>query len=394
MFRRQLFVISSFSKVQARVRIRNINVRDYLEPARRWRQETVSTRSKTSSFDRYGEDRDRRPYRSSVKCFNCDETGHYANQCPHRERRYYSNRLSTSSDSRRARSPRRFDSQKSYTAPKEETELRERVAKLTKGVATIKEHFDVVQAKIEEKVRRKMEKARALEEERLKQEEEDAHLAQEVAQRDRCDIKEKKQVILEPEHESESEYSSEGSETSVTQELSEKTGRLCITEKRKRSDDVPIGDSPPMKAPLKCTPMRGCVRMGEHCQRVARAKTKGTRTPIRAKKHSPIKTPLSKLTKNRKLSPPRGKLTSSSKSLSRLRFCDSIMKELKDCNAEELQRYCKDEGIPYVGKIDVIFDLAEHRVQLRFPCIIPTTDIIHISESKDVEADASTENLE
>ncbi|GBG83249.1 hypothetical protein CBR_g36864 [Chara braunii] len=373
-----------------------------------------------SSSERYGDDRDRRPYRLSVKCFNCDESGHYANQCPHRERRYSSSRPSTSPDSRRARSPRRFETRKSYTAPKEETELRERVVELTKGVATIKEHFkfEAVQAKKEEKAIHKLEKARAIEEERLKQEEEDARLAQEAARREakkqKKEAKAKQEAILKAEMKKEvtmhaallmSEIKDDSIQQWKTFVIPTLAGDRCdikgkkevvhepeYGKKRKRADDVPIGDSPPMEAPPKRTLMRGCIRIGEHSQRVTRARTKGTRTPIRAKKHSPIKTPLSKLTKYRKLSPPSGKLTSASKSLSRLRFRDSVTKELKDCNAKELQRYGKDEGIPYVGKIDAIFDLAEHREQLRFPCIVLASDVIQISESKDVEANASTEN--
>ncbi|GBG71641.1 hypothetical protein CBR_g9057 [Chara braunii] len=289
------------------------------------------------------------------------------------------------------------------------------MADLAKGKTTMKEHFDQVRTKKEEKARRKLEKERAKEAERLRIEEEEARSAQEEARREAkkrrkeekakqeatlkaalkkdvtmhvamlmseikddwirqwkttvlptltgggCDVKGKKQVKFEKEEGSGTECSSEGSEMSVMQELSEKTERLCITEKRKRTEDLSFADSPPMEAPPKRTPNRGVVRFGEPSPRTTRARTKGARTPIPAKRRSPIKTPLLKFTKNRKQSPPSGKLTPASKSLTRLRLRDAIMRELKDCNAEELQRFCKDEGIQYGGKIDAIFDLAEHR---------------------------------
>ncbi|GBG64046.1 hypothetical protein CBR_g40293 [Chara braunii] len=397
-----------------------------------------------SSFERYNDDRDRRPYRSSLKCFNCNEPGHYANQCPHRDRRYSSSRPSTSSDSRRSRSPRKFEAQRNEFSPRKGVELRDQVAELTKGVATIKEHFDLVRAKKEEKARHKLEKERGKEEERLRKEEKEARLAQEEARReakrlekeakakqeailkaemkkdvtmhatmlmseikddwikqwktsvlpslagDGGDVKGKKQVRYEAKEDSGTGYSSEGSETSVTQEISEKTERL-ITEKRKRVEDTSIADSPPMETPGKRTPRREC---GEQSRRVTRARTKGARTPIPAKKRSPIKTPLPKLTKNRKQSPPSGRLTPASKSLTRLRFRDAVMKELKDCNADELQRYCKKEGILYAGKIDVIFDLVEHRAQVQFPSFVPASEVIRICNSIDEGAVSSTENLE
>ncbi|GBG78762.1 hypothetical protein CBR_g27986 [Chara braunii] len=180
------------------------------------------------------------------------------------------------------------------------------------------------------------------------------------------DPKGKKQVKFDPLPSSETDYSSDESETSMTQEISEKTKRLCIVEKRKRAVDAPIGDSPPMETP----PNRAAAR-GGITSRMTRARTKGALTPILAKRRSAIKTPLSKLTKNRKTTPPSGKLTPASRALSRLRHRDSIMRELKECNAEELQRFCKDEGIPYVGKIDAIFDLAEHRATMQFPSFVP-----------------------
>ncbi|GBG81085.1 hypothetical protein CBR_g31643 [Chara braunii] len=129
------------------------------------------------------DDKEWRPHRPPVTCFSCNEPGHYANQCPLQERRQLPCRPSTSSDSRRTRSPRRFESRREHS-PRKESELRETVAKLSKGVASIKEHVNAVQAKKDEKARRKLEKEKEKEDERRRLEEEEVIRSQEEARRE------------------------------------------------------------------------------------------------------------------------------------------------------------------------------------------------------------------
>ncbi|GBG72789.1 hypothetical protein CBR_g12357 [Chara braunii] len=310
-------------------------------------------------------------------------------------------RPSTSIDSRRSRSPRRYEP-KRYSPPRKEAELREKVVELSKGVASIKEHFDVERAKKEEKGRRKWEKEQEKEEARRREEEEETQRAAEAARQEaknkkkdekekqdallRAEMKkdatlhaammmseikddwlhqwktlmlpmlkggikedkEKKKVEFLSEEEEESEYGSEKSKTSVMQELSEKAGKLCITEKRKREDDVVLDDSLPMELPAKRTPHWNILRMGELSTRVTRSKskTKGACTPITTRRKTPVKTPLAKVVKsNKKRSPPSGRLTPASKALAKLRYRDAIIKELKECNADELQRICREGGL-------------------------------------------------
>ncbi|GBG61256.1 hypothetical protein CBR_g19788 [Chara braunii] len=83
------------------------------------------------------------------------------------------------SDSRRSRSPRRYESRREYSPPRKESELRDDVAELSKGVASIKEHFDEVQAKKEEQTRHKLERKKEKEEEKRRLEEEEVRRAQE-----------------------------------------------------------------------------------------------------------------------------------------------------------------------------------------------------------------------
>ncbi|GBG90507.1 hypothetical protein CBR_g50852 [Chara braunii] len=313
--------------------------------------------------------------------------------CPLRERRQLSSRPSTSSDSRRSRSPRRYELRRKHS-PRKESELREKVAELSKGVASIKEHFDAVQAKKDEKARRKMEREKEKEEEKRRLEEEKAMRAQVEARREAklCkkekkakqeatlrakmkkdvtvhasllmseikddwinqwktvvlpalaggtgDVKGKKKVVYQLAEESDSNYNSSDSETSVTPELSAETRRLCISEKRKRGKEAMPENNPSMELPPKRTPQRVGVKMDKADLRMTRAKSKrGVRTPIPAKKKTPIKTPLIKMLKSGQIkTPPSERLTPAGRALARLRYRDSIMHELKDCNADELQR--------------------------------------------------------
>ncbi|GBG62043.1 hypothetical protein CBR_g28519 [Chara braunii] len=134
-------------------------------------------------YDRRREDergsRGRRAYRPVV-CYNCDEEGHYANQCPQRDRRV--SRPSTSTDSRRSRSPRHDFGRR--PPPQGDSELRVRVTELSKGVAMIKEHFDEARARKEEKARRKWEKEQLKEEAKRREEEEERQKAEEAARRE------------------------------------------------------------------------------------------------------------------------------------------------------------------------------------------------------------------
>ncbi|GBG72439.1 hypothetical protein CBR_g12015 [Chara braunii] len=153
----------------------------------------------------------------------------------------------------------------------------------------------------------------------------------------RNDSKGKEKVVYASESDYHSDGSDDGSDTRVTQELSIKTSGLCLTEKRKRAEDVVLENNPPMELPPKRTPQRGAVKSYKANLPMTRARQKRARTPTPAKKKTPVKTPLSKMTMSPlKKSPPSGRLTPTSRTLARLRYRDAIMCELKDCNADEL----------------------------------------------------------
>ncbi|GBG83334.1 hypothetical protein CBR_g37047 [Chara braunii] len=211
--------------------------------------------------------------------------------------------------------------------------------------------------------------------------------------KDPKDIKGNKKVEFVSEDDEESDYSTEGSETTVTQELSDKTGRLCLSDKRKREDDVKMEDSPPVKLPAKRTPWRQGLKPSAINPRVTRSKSKakGLRSVIPAKERTPMKTPLSKMGKQKK-TPPTGRLTPPSKALARLRYRDTIIKEIKDCNADELRRMCREEGLHYEGKLDAIFDLAEHQAKQHFGREEdPGIEVVRLADLGDTEASVSEE---
>ncbi|GBG74698.1 hypothetical protein CBR_g19103 [Chara braunii] len=229
-------------------------------------------------------DEDRRRYRAPT-CFNCHKPGHYANQCPERNRRrYHLDRPSSSFDSRGGRSPRRRDYRRNTSLGKEA--ISSTVAELGKSVVAMKDFYEEARLKKEAQERRKAENIEAEEREaaerekaerkakkkmdKLRQEAEleaerraelrkdnDIHLAIRLSEMEenfstkmKCVIEPLKELLKKGKKQvtyaSASDSASEGaSDTSVTQELSEQAGRLFISEKRKRGPEQTVGDSPP-----------------------------------------------------------------------------------------------------------------------------------------------------
>ncbi|GBG85718.1 hypothetical protein CBR_g40446 [Chara braunii] len=249
-----------------------------------------------------------------------------------------------------------------YSPLQKESELRDKIVELSKGVASIKEHFDEVKAKKEEKTCKKWEKEQLKEKARRREEEGELQRAAETARheakkkkkeekakqdallRDEMkkyvtvtlhalvmmseikddwlhqwkmsslptltggvkDAKGKKKVEFISEDEAESDYNTEESETSVAHELSEKTQRLCLSEKRKREDGLKTDDSPPIEQPAKRTPRRPGLKLGVSNTRVTRSKMKEKviRTLNPTRNRTLVKTSLSKAGKsNTKKSP-------------------------------------------------------------------------------------------
>ncbi|GBG92438.1 hypothetical protein CBR_g55375 [Chara braunii] len=367
------------------------------------------------------EDHTRR-YRAPT-CFNCHEPGHYVNQCPEKNRRrYYSERPSTSYDSRGGRSPRRRDYRHDNSPGKEV--ISSTVAELGKSVAAMKDFYE--EARLEEaKERRRTEKIEAEEREAAEREkaerkakkkmdkmrreaevkaerraelrkDNDIHLVIRLSEME-DNFSAKMKCVTEPLKEllkkgkrkvtyasASDTTSEEASDTSVTQELSEQAGRLFISEKRKRGPEQVVGDSPPMELTPKRTPRKGALKPTKLTGRLTRVK-KMVKSPRSAKRKAPVKTPLSTRLKTviRAKTPVQAVTPAKKGALQRLRFRDVVLSDLKTFDATELQRICKEEGVPYDGKIDAIFAIAYRRVCERYgPDHLEITDVIEVIDSE------------
>ncbi|GBG84550.1 hypothetical protein CBR_g38832 [Chara braunii] len=141
---------------------------------------------------------------------------------------------------------------------------------------------------------------------------------------------------------------------SNTEELTVRTNKLTLKDKRKRGPKVYVGDNPPIEGSTKRTSRRSCLKTGgRKTLRVVASKAK------RRVKLSP--TFVKKLASAVKMKKP-----TSSGLLGRYRYRSEEMARLKRLDAITLHKLCNDKGVPYNGKIETIFDLANHRTYIAF----------------------------
>ncbi|GBG76769.1 hypothetical protein CBR_g22985 [Chara braunii] len=166
-------------------------------------------------------------------------------------------------------------------------------------------------------------------------------------------------------HEPEYSGSSGESEASITQELSERTAKLVISEKRKRGPEKAVGNSPPMESPAKRTPKQG-RKPATYAGRMTQARTKIIKSSGSAKRKTLVRMPLS--ARKKKILPliPRTVTPDAKGALARYKYRNLMMMELKQLDASELQRICREKGVSCDGKVDTIFDIADHRIYLHF----------------------------
>ncbi|GBG63307.1 hypothetical protein CBR_g37393 [Chara braunii] len=177
-------------------------------------------------------------------------------------------------------------------------------------------------------------------------------------------------------YQSEDKETSDEESCSEEEELSRKTTRLRISEKRKRADEHAFEDNPPMELPPKRIPARGILKPLKLSTKLARSKRResgaakgiklaSTRTPSKTKKTLVrMKTPSSakKTPQAGKVDKTPGQNRGLDKSVSfgsteKLKRKNAIMLSLRGLDAPTSQGICKKEGIPYTGKIDAIFDI-------------------------------------
>ncbi|GBG92723.1 hypothetical protein CBR_g56862 [Chara braunii] len=294
-------------------------------------------------------------------------------------------RPSTSSESRRSRSPWGGDWRRE-PAVQLDLRVKHQISDLGKSVPAMQQHFEEERIRKENQLRRKQEKeeekrqaeeararedeerairdAKAQKKERLRREVEsraelkkdlDMQLALQVSEMEDKFVQRLRKAVeelqklpsgkgKEVKQPSDTDDSDSGSEASVTQELSEKTAGLVISKKRKRGKEKVGRDSPPRESPAKRTPGQR-RKQATYAGRVTRAQAKVVKSPGSAKRATPVRTPLS-AARRRVMPVTLGLATTDTKDdLARYKYRNLVMMGLKQLDANELQRICRDKGI-------------------------------------------------
>ncbi|GBG72012.1 hypothetical protein CBR_g10948 [Chara braunii] len=193
---------------------------------------------------------------------------------------------------------------------------------------------------------------------------------------------------------------SEAKDTSVTQELSDHSSKLQISEKRKRGPEMVLKDSPPMEKPPKRIPKQGVLKPVKLTALMTRAKARRLLSTMPLKKTPgrpptislPVKTPLSggktsRTPRTIRATSPQMPLCAhvTRGALERLRYRNKMIDELNSLDVVELQKLCKKEGIPYDGKIESILDIADMKAMKKFGTTMQEiAEVISVEESEDL----------
>ncbi|GBG72032.1 hypothetical protein CBR_g10967 [Chara braunii] len=324
-----------------------------------------------------GDDRDRGDRRRGPVCFNCNEVGHYAKQCLRLRRFNGAARPLTSTNPRRTRSPRRGDWRRE-SAVQLDPGVKHQINELGRSVASMQQHFEEERIRKENRLRRKQEK----EEEKQREEERRICEEEERAFREAKAAKKGERKIREAE-----------SRAELKKDLGMQLAMQVHDMEDKFVQHKAVGDRPPMESPAKRTPGHRCKQV-TFTGRLTRARTKVIKSPGSAKRRTPVRTPLSAAKKRMPPLTPGLGTPDAKSSLARYKYRNLVMVGLKQLDGNELQRICREKGIPYDGKIDAIFDIADHRTYLHFgddQAPMGPLETIHI---KDSEATKPTEDKE
>ncbi|GBG60501.1 hypothetical protein CBR_g5675 [Chara braunii] len=272
-------------------------------------------------------------------CDECGEPGHYKNQYP---------RLVGESTFRnvpqrgQSTSPARYARRDEQRSTSEDPTLRQQLEQLTSSLANVKSYIDLEQSCKAGKEQQKLEKEKRkqAEKERQRREEEERQ-AKEQRTKKKEERKRKKLEALE------ALRKDMRMEVRVAQ-----TEGLAISEKRKRSAERTIGNSPPMVTPAKRPTKRGELnpkRLQLSCRR----------KPL---KRSPAdkKTPLRSILKK--------KIPAAPGEMGKLRYVTDNLRELGNLNVEELKLICRTEDVPFEGmkKMDTILAITEKRTHVAY----------------------------
>ncbi|GBG71898.1 hypothetical protein CBR_g10834 [Chara braunii] len=145
---------------------------------------------------------------------------------------------------------------------------------------------------------------------------------------------------------------------SEVEELSNKAERLVISEKRKRSPDGPVGDSPPVTLSPKRTPRKTGVKPVKLATKLQAAT--GTTTKKFTAHGETTRTP-TRYTQRK--GTPTTKIAAKIRSATRAKFIGDNMRVLAEYQAEDLKRMCKRDEVEYGNKVITVINIAEKRVE-------------------------------
>ncbi|GBG92550.1 hypothetical protein CBR_g55944 [Chara braunii] len=145
----------------------------------------------------------------------------------------------------------------------------------------------------------------------------------------------------------------DSAEESELEALSEKTGGLKISDKRKRSAERIIGDSPPMETAAKRSTKRGTLvpkRLALSCRHPSMKRSQIKKTPGET---------IAKLKK----------IPSTAGNPGKFRYVKENLCVLGGMNVDELKQICRDEDVRFEGdkkKMDTILAITEKRTHLAY----------------------------
>ncbi|GBG62337.1 hypothetical protein CBR_g30291 [Chara braunii] len=282
----------------------------------------------------------------------------------------------------------------SFTTPVDEA-TKKQIETLGQTVATFREFIEQENKKKEEKARRKQEREENArreeeqmrrEEKERRREEEDRKAREARAARKReknlhrriAELKtaiKGKQPVASPMG-SNASYSS-GWGGSEIEEIRAKTERLKLSEKRKRSPDRRIDNSPSMTTPAKRTPRKTAVKPVKLAAKLQVTTTKGAKGHGKQddgrKQTTPIKyTP--------KRGTPKVKIPTKIGTAGRTKYVADNVRELAECNADDLKRLCKQEEVEYGNKVIAAINIAEKRAVDAYGAPEGSEELVHLEQ--------------
>ncbi|GBG76396.1 hypothetical protein CBR_g22143 [Chara braunii] len=359
-----------------------------------WRGRPESSRERLREGDRdhraYQLTGNESPRRLSPICYGCKVPGHYRSDCW----RFWADPLSrrqAETDGfvcppefdRRGRSvsPCRAAATGIRRSPSIDSKTVSRLDELGQSVATLPEFVDLEMARRneKEKKRREKEEARLREEEerkaeaakaakkmeKLRKREEDQLELTKVVEMQLAlcignicenlqneirrvvgDVEKRKAKVVEQLPST----SGSGAGDNDVDVITEGTERLEICEKRKRGEETPVGNSPPVTTPAKRANKRTTVWPLQFSDRLQRTRTRISKKGGRAlnKAQTAVKPPARDM------------------AMERMIFLDRTRRELALCNCDQLRVLCREAGVGFAAKVQAIFDIADARARVKY----------------------------